>query len=103
MAVTSLAPGKKLRRIVHCEPESGRPVPFDVTLTAKGIHFRRPGQENRKRLYVPWHIVLQNTRSEKKGFRVWSMSQAISYLSNVTSDPHACPCCHTKNAWKTKK
>ena len=95
MAVTDLPIGKDLRRIIHCEHKNGH-IPFDITLSDKGLTIRRADTTNRRFLFIPWHIAMQNSNDPKKGYRIWSLEQAFSYLGDTTAHPELCPLCGQK-------
>lgn len=92
MAVTQLADNKQVRRLVNVEYKRGS-LPFDITINAKGVTFRRPGQTNRTKLFAPWHVILQNVRDERKGYRIWSIEEAMGHLTDDTPNPLQCVCC----------
>lgn len=91
MPVTELGM-RKLRRIVPVRYKRGH-IDFDIEMNNKGLTFRRPGTTNRTKLFAPWHVILQNVRDEQKGYRIWSIEEAIGHLADVTADPKTCPCC----------
>jgi hypothetical protein len=99
--VTSLAANKQVRRLVPVEYKRGT-LPFDITMNAKGVTFRRPGTVNRTKLFAPWHVILQNVVNVQKGYRIWSIEEAYGHLADPTPNPEACPCCGEKPKRKKK-
>jgi hypothetical protein len=62
----------------------------------KGLEFRLPGTENRTKLFASWRDILKNCWDKDKGYRIWSMEEAIGHLSDPTHEPELCPCCGKK-------
>jgi len=92
MPVTELKPGKDVRRVVQVIHKLAA-VPFDITMNGHGLTFRRPKVNNRTTLFAPWHIILQNVRNERKGYRIWSLEEAWGHLGDVSVNPEQCPWC----------
>ena len=75
---------KKLRRIVSVPVQGSQRRDFDITFTRHGIEIRLAGTTNRKVLKKRWNEIIDGAMNERKGYRVYSVEEAIAQLEDVT-------------------